>query len=722
MWKYKMAKGGGVDDKEITYNNYEKVIEEINYEFSRIQTKNIKLIVGKIINELSGKYDGFSSGGGISHIFLQLKDNTWIGFHNEFGDITISSPFPTLNKLINAWNSDDWEKVTGNSLKNYKSNQTFYSIDIIVSDIKNKSFSSAKYADGGGIDLFEDYDNIPANVQRVLDKYEDAFMDGDFKVLKEAKNELNKIGYTFDFDMDGTAYGLRPLNKMANGGSIKNNNDYMRATDKYDLIGALLDDAREENNTTEIIKLREQMEKLETEINRYERNYADGGGIENNINKKYLDSISESKKQSILRNIANHYGTSIADAEKEVTDIESEALYEYITNESLRMEVYNGMKNSKYADGGSVGEIEAKIADFRRRAENKSIPESAKNKFLSMAEELEKTLPKAEKKEEAKAEKPKFKVGDVVVLQGGDALIKKITSIKENKKGEIIYSGYYESKPSEKFSMDGTELVIFKRPKKEPKEKGESNDDKEELIKMAKKMAIEKGLKGEINSELEAVRIIAYVMANESGFKKATVDDLGNNEYTIEVSPATEANNMAGMIINKFKDGTFEVSEMQAGDGGNFINVFGEYKKLKPALVQLLKGNKQKPVKVIDMRSKGEKQKGESKKSELSEKDCIDLLEKYKAEREARKERVEKREKQGKPAELTPAETAKKAVDRVTDKIEAKAEKGKSVKGDIKAVFSQFKSAVAELKKYKNEIDEKEVRNLIKELESLLNK
>jgi hypothetical protein len=300
--------------------------------------------------------------------------------------------------------------------------------------------------------------------------------------------------------------------KYENGGSIKNNNDYMRATDKYDYYGALLDDAREENNTTEMTKLIELMEKLETEINRYERNYA---------------------------------------------------------------------------DGGSVGEIEAKIADFRKRAENKAIPESAKNKFLSMAEELEKTLPKAEKKEEAKAEKPKFKVGDVVVLQGGDALLKKITSIKENKKGEIIYSGYYQSKPSEKFSMDGTELVIFKRPKYEPKEKEE---------------------------------------------------------------------------------------------------------------------------------------KGESKKAEMSEKDCEDLLAKYKAEREARKERAEKREKQGKPAELTPAETTKKAVDRVTDKIEAKAEKGKSVKGDIKAVFSQFKSAVAELKKYKDEIDQNEVRSLIKELESLLTK
>jgi hypothetical protein len=123
-----------------------------------------------------------------------------------------------------------------------------------------------------------------------------------------------------------------------------------------------------------------------------------------------------------------------------------------------------------------------------------------------------------------------------------------------------------------------------------------------------------------------------------------------------------------------------------------------------------------------EKKEKKEKEEKAEMKSGMSLKDCEDLLAKYTAEREARKERADKREKQGKPAELTPAETAKKAVDRVTDKIDAKAEKGKSVKGDIKAVFNQFKSAVAELKKYKDEIDQNEVRSLIKELESLLTK
>jgi hypothetical protein len=72
-----------------------------------------------------------------------------------------------------------------------------------------------KMANGGkteeGVDLFEDYDNIPSNVQEVLDKYSDAFEDGDYRKLEKANNELNKIGYTFEYGLDGEAYDLRKI-------------------------------------------------------------------------------------------------------------------------------------------------------------------------------------------------------------------------------------------------------------------------------------------------------------------------------------------------------------------------------------------------------------------------------------------------------------------------------------------------------------------------------
>lgn len=80
-----------------------------------------------------------------------------------------------------------------------------------------------------GIDLFEDYTNIPAKVQTILDKYEDAFVDGDYKQLEKAHKALNKIGYTFEYYLDGQAYDLRPvgtkgkseMNEFKTGGVVK---------------------------------------------------------------------------------------------------------------------------------------------------------------------------------------------------------------------------------------------------------------------------------------------------------------------------------------------------------------------------------------------------------------------------------------------------------------------------------------------------------------------
>jgi hypothetical protein len=72
-----------------------------------------------------------------------------------------------------------------------------------------------------------------------------------------------------------------------------------------------------------------------------------------NENATYLDSLPSDKKTRILKNIAAHYGISVADAENEVTDDDAEMLYEYIANDnSLRMEVYNNMEKGKMATGG----------------------------------------------------------------------------------------------------------------------------------------------------------------------------------------------------------------------------------------------------------------------------------------------------------------------------------------------------------------------------------
>ena len=83
-----------------------------------------------------------------------------------------------------------------------------------LSDITHYLDGKTEYSTGGKtpefVDLFEDYENIPPKVQKILDKYGESFEDGDYQGLTKAHNELAKIGYTFEFYLDGQAYGLRP--------------------------------------------------------------------------------------------------------------------------------------------------------------------------------------------------------------------------------------------------------------------------------------------------------------------------------------------------------------------------------------------------------------------------------------------------------------------------------------------------------------------------------
>ena len=71
-------------------------------------------------------------------------------------------------------------------------------------------------ADGGktngddeDVDLFENYDNIPPKVQRVLTKHSEAFEEEDYDKLSKALSDMEKIGYTFEYGLDGVAYNLR---------------------------------------------------------------------------------------------------------------------------------------------------------------------------------------------------------------------------------------------------------------------------------------------------------------------------------------------------------------------------------------------------------------------------------------------------------------------------------------------------------------------------------
>jgi hypothetical protein len=98
------------------------------------------------------------------------------------------------------------------------------------------NYADYKYANGGEIvDLFEDYENIPENVQEVLDRYSEKygedFSEMDYNYMAEMHKEIEKIGYTFDSGLDNMPYGLRPIGIELN---------QLRGYEEYGLGGFLL--------------------------------------------------------------------------------------------------------------------------------------------------------------------------------------------------------------------------------------------------------------------------------------------------------------------------------------------------------------------------------------------------------------------------------------------------------------------------------------------------
>jgi hypothetical protein len=94
-----------------------------------------------------------------------------------------------------------------------KTPATYIPIFEVADEIKPKT--SKKYAEGGeveGVDLFEDYDDQPEEVQAILANYD--MEDNDYETMQNLKAELESIGYTFDFGLDAEPYDLRKIGQV----------------------------------------------------------------------------------------------------------------------------------------------------------------------------------------------------------------------------------------------------------------------------------------------------------------------------------------------------------------------------------------------------------------------------------------------------------------------------------------------------------------------------
>lgn len=77
---------------------------------------------------------------------------------------------------------------------------------------ENKLPFSAVSPESTGFDYFEYPELIPPNVQNVLNKYEHALVNGIlYEELDQMHEEMEEIGWTFEYYLDAEPYNLKPI-------------------------------------------------------------------------------------------------------------------------------------------------------------------------------------------------------------------------------------------------------------------------------------------------------------------------------------------------------------------------------------------------------------------------------------------------------------------------------------------------------------------------------
>ena len=199
--------------EENTGKSYNKNFYNGNYSFyyNRPEMKNkpngsMQMRMLEVLNTFKdgGSVDSADSNNLVNiDIYKLAEEMSEKDFRNKF--LTLSkSEKDNVESLIRLGDDKKLALITILDKRNESNNDDFYR-------------QAYHYKKGGSvdkkvyIDLFEDYENIPANVQMILDEYSESFEDGDYIGMSKAQDELEQIGYTFNFYVDGDAYGLRPI-------------------------------------------------------------------------------------------------------------------------------------------------------------------------------------------------------------------------------------------------------------------------------------------------------------------------------------------------------------------------------------------------------------------------------------------------------------------------------------------------------------------------------
>jgi predicted kinase len=207
MTKYQLEKTLKKYNDEISamykkYGNYEaEEIAEKQAEADKI----ITLLYGNNFSGVGQKYKYAT--GGLVNKNQQTGGNEYIVYFKVDGRLTSKRVSEHSKSSAEAWVKNQYPTAV----------------------IKN---TVALYKEGGEVDEEDEYDeendlfatpeNIPSEIQAILDKYEEEYLDGATYDLNErVLAELKPLGYTFDYYLDAEPYNLRKIEQMTKGGGIR---------------------------------------------------------------------------------------------------------------------------------------------------------------------------------------------------------------------------------------------------------------------------------------------------------------------------------------------------------------------------------------------------------------------------------------------------------------------------------------------------------------------
>lgn len=418
----KMADGGDVEEEDIIYDtraddyyfkNKNSDLEaaiakweaeeadkymagggKVDYSgFRNGQQKYIKKIIKGISEQLTGEFVNFGSGGNHWHIFFQLKNDKWMGFHSGGDIITFSRPAKTKKGFIYRLENSDWDGITTTQidLMDYleETGNMGYLEDIeeymsgggsIIRANNSPTLRYANFEDNWHINLLElnPYRNNQSGlrykggnkyaVTRVSPKSgQEVF---EFKTLEDAENKFNKLvelSKTFSpIRFEGKTPRYPHSHKVANKVAkyLFDNYDADSYMDHTEFINKEI--AVKFNISTE--KVEEIVDKISKERWKYAEGggFGKGGGVEAVIYEVYIDrgnsgteTIADFENKKDAVNFIYEYSLKHPKAKLGIDTLTSDYTNKYAKGSTVKGKDFSGLVD--FANIETVSQLEKKL-------------------------------------------------------------------------------------------------------------------------------------------------------------------------------------------------------------------------------------------------------------------------------------------------------------------------------------------------------------------------